>query len=109
MKRSEKRAVIAIICVIIVLIAVSFCVKMLRRFDYADHLDEKVITVDKNNITRREFGYYVFRVEAFIQKQALIYDPDDPVHWWHIHFDAGDDSQFVSDYAKTFAISLCIA
>ena len=109
MKQSEKRAVIAIICVIIALIAVSFGVKMLRRFDYADHLDETVITVDKNNITLREFGYYVFRVEAFIQKQALIYDPDDPVHWWHIHFDAGEDSQFVSDYAKTFAISLCIA
>ncbi|MBP5653760.1 MAG: hypothetical protein J6X17_10165 [Lachnospiraceae bacterium] len=109
MKRNEKRAVIAIVCVIIALIAASFGVKMLRRFDYTDHLDETVITVDEKSITLREFGYYIFRVEAFIQKQALIYDPEDPVHWWHIHFDAGEDSQFVSDYAKTFAVSLCIA
>ncbi len=109
MKINEKRAVIAIIGIIFTLIAVSFCVKLLGRFDYSDHLDETVITVDEKQITLREFGYYISRVEAFVQKQALIYDPDDPVHWWHIHFDADEDSQFVSDYAKTFAISLCIA
>ena len=53
MKRNEKRAVIAIVCVIIALIAVSFGVKMLRRFDYTDHLDETVITVDEKSITLR--------------------------------------------------------
>lgn len=109
MKKSEKTAAIVIIAAIAVLLTTTTLVKRLRRFNYADHLDETVITVDERSITLREFGYYIFRVEAYIQKQALIYDPEDPLHWWHIHFDAGEDSQFVSDYAKTFAINLCIA
>ena len=107
-----KKAILPIIVIVILIIVPATLMVVHHKkniFRYEDNLDETVVSIDDTSVSLREFGYYVFRVEAFIQKQALIYDPDDPVHWWHIHFDAGDDSQFVSDYAKTFAISLCIA
>ena len=109
MKKSEKREVAVIIGIIALFILISIGLKVLHRFDYGDHLDEAMITVDGQPITLREFGYYIFEVETYIQKQALAYDPADPEHWWHIHFDSGGDSGFMSDYAKTLATNLCIA
>ena len=47
-------------------------------FVYADHLDEAVLTIDGTDVTLREFGYYIHEMEGFVQRQALIYDPDDP-------------------------------
>ncbi len=109
MKRYGKKAVIAIILANIILIVIAICGKILSRFDYADHLDEEVITVDGSGITLREFGYYIYGVEDFVQNQALLYDPENPKHWWNTHFSAGLDSQFVCDYAKKVALNLCTA
>ena len=109
MKRPVKRAIIAVIIANCILIAFAICGKILGRFEYSDHLDEAVITVDDRSVTLREFGYYIYEVEAFTQKQALLYDPENPEHWWNTHFSAGLDSQFVCDYAKKVALSVCIA
>ena len=109
MKKSVKKAIPALIFASCILIATAICSITLRRFDYSDHLDEVVITVDDRNITLREFGYYIYEVEAFVQNQALLYNPENPKEWWNTHFSAGMDSQFVCDYAKKVAISMCIA
>ena len=109
MKVSLKKAVIAIIIANSILIAGAVCGWILGRFDYSKHFDDAVIYVDGENISLREFGYYIFEVEAFVQKQALLYDPENPKHWWNTHFSAGMDSQFVCDYAKKVAINSCIA
>jgi hypothetical protein len=109
MKVSLKKAIIAIVIANLILIAGAICGKILGRFDYSEHLDDTVIAVDEGNITLREFGYYIFEVEAFVQKQALLYDPDNPKHWWNTHFSAGMDSQFVCDYARKVAVNSCIA
>ena len=109
MKRSVKRAVIGIIIFNCILIVAAICGKILSRFDYEDHLDDVVITVDDTDITLREFGYYIYEIEVFVQKQALLYDPENPKHWWNTHFSAGMDSQFVCDYAKKVAINTCIS
>ncbi len=109
MKGSVKRAVIAVIIANCILIAIAICGWILSRFDYQDHLDEAVITVDEKDITLREFGYYIYEVEAFVQNQALLYNPENPKQWWNTHFSAGLDSQFVCDYAKKVAINTCIA
>ena len=109
MNRSVKRAIIIIIVVNLILVVAAICGKILSRFDYEDHLDEPVITVDDTDITLREFGYYIFEVEEFVQRQALLYDPENPKHWWNTHFSAGMDSQFVCDYAKKVAVNTCIS
>ena len=115
LKKSVKKTIIAIISVLAVfvviglLIGVILYVKKLNRFEYKDHLDEVVITVDQRNITLREFGYYVYQIEGYTQEQALVYNPDNPAEWWNTHFSSGPDSQFVCDYAKDVAVNLCIA
>lgn len=108
MNRTGKRAIITIILINIALVAFAICGKLLSRFDYEDHLDEMVISIDDNAVTLREFGYYIYEIEAFVQNQALLYDPENPKHWWNTHFSAGVDSQFVCDYAKKVAINTCI-
>ena len=115
LKKSVKKAIIAVISIAAVVIVIGFLtavilfVKKLNRFEYKDHLDENVITIDEKNITLREFGYYVFQIEGYTQEQAIIYNPDNPGEWWNTHFSSGADSQFVCDYAKKVAVNLCIA
>ncbi len=106
MNKIGKKTIIAIILANCFLILAAICGKILSRFDYEDHLDEAVVSVDDASITLREFGYYIYEVEAFVQNQALLYDPENPKLWWNTHFSAGLDSQFVCDYAKKVAIFL---
>ncbi len=51
MKTSEKREVAVIIGIIALFILISIGLKVLHRFDYRDHLDEAMITVDGHPIT----------------------------------------------------------
>ena len=109
MKRSDKRAIKIILIANVILIVAAICGRILSRFVYEDHLDEPLITVDDTEITLREFGYYIYEVEEYVQNQALLYDPENPKHWWNTHFSAGMDSQFVCDYAKKVAVNTCIS
>lgn len=106
--RENRKTIVAILGACIVLIVIAICGKVLTTFKYKDHLDEPVVTVDENSITLRELGYYIFQVEAFVQDQALIYDSENPKHWWNTHFSSGLDSQFVCDYAKKVTINMCV-
>ena len=109
MKKNIKKAIVIILIANCFLIAIAICGTILSRFHYEDHLDDVVITVDDSGVSLREFGYYIFEVEAFVQNQALLYDPENPKLWWNTHFSAGLDSQFVCDYAKKVAIYTCTA
>ncbi|MBP5265545.1 MAG: hypothetical protein J6Z06_01835, partial [Lachnospiraceae bacterium] len=60
-----------------------------------------------SEVSLREFGCYIYDVEAYIQEQALIYDAENPTLWWNTHFSAGPDSAFISDYAKRSALDMC--
>ena len=109
MQKANKKSIIGLIIFSCFLIIAATCGKILSRFVYEDHLDEPLITVDDSEITLREFGYYIYLVEEFVQDQALLYDPENPKHWWNTHFSAGLDSQFVCDYAKKYAVNSCIS
>ena len=108
MSSANKKIIIGIVLVIFVLGVIAVFEKMLTGFDYKDHLDDTVISVDRECITLREFGYYIYEVEEFVQNQALLYDPENPRLWWNTHFSAGADSQFVCEYAKNVALNVCI-
>jgi len=111
MDRTNKKAVFFILIIILVGVAAVVCSRiytMLTAFHYEEHLDEEVVTVDDVSVTLREFGYYIYTVEAYIQEQALLYNSDNPNQWWNTHFSAGLDSAFVCDYAKESAVSTCV-
>ncbi len=105
MSGNEKKIIIILIITSIIAIIGAQIYKAATVFKYEGHLDEVIISVDDNSLTLREFGYYIYTTEEFVQKQAVIYDPEDPLHWWNTHFSAGLDSQFVSELAMKTAIN----
>ena len=105
MAGNEKKIIIVLAITSIIAIIGAQIYRTATAFHYEDHLDEVVISVDSNDLTLREFGYYIYTTEEFVQKQALLYDPEDPLHWWNTHFSAGLDSQFVSELAMKTAIN----
>ena len=87
----------------------SIVIKRVNSFNYASDIDKAVLTLDGRPITLRELGYYIAEVEDFTQKQAVLYDPDDPLVYWNLYFSARENSTFVSDYARETAINNCLA
>ncbi len=107
----NKRAEIMVIVISAVLVAVIFT--MLIRFNknkefvYNKHLDETVISIDDENITLKEFSYYVYIVEKQVNDMAIKYNPDDTNEFWNTYFKNSLDSVFTRDYAKQLAKDLC--
>lgn len=107
----NKRAEIMVIVISAVLVAVIFT--MLIRFNknkefvYNKHLDETVISIDDENITLKEFSYYVYIVEKQVNDMAIKYNPDDTNEFWNTYFKNSLYSVFTRDYAKQLAKDLC--
>ena len=107
----NKRAEIMVIVISAVLVAVIFT--MLIRFNknkefvYNKHLDETVISIDDENITLKEFSYYVYIVEKQVNDMAIKYNPDDTNEFWNTYFKNSLDCVFTRDYAKQLAKDLC--
>ena len=63
MNKSVRKAVVAIIIANNILIAFAVCGHILSKFNYSDHLDEEIITVDDRDTTpktRRSGGIHIF-------------------------------------------------
>lgn len=110
-QKTDKKSV-RILCTgigILLLICVfSYLYRQSRVFVYDEHLDDVVLTVDDREVTLREFGYYIYSLEAHVNKQAIIYDHKNPLDYWNKHFRAGLDSQFISLMARDKAYDVCI-
>ena len=76
MRTTDKKTIIGIVLANVFLVIFTVCGKILTRYDYEDHFDDTVISVDDESITLREFGYYIYKVECFVQNQALLFYPD---------------------------------
>ena len=109
MAGNEKKIIIILAISGIIAIIGAQIYKIATAFHYEDHLDEAIISVDGDDLTLREFGYYIYTTEEFVQKQAVLYDSEDPLHWWNTHFSAGLDSQFVSELAMKTAVNTCLS
>ncbi len=107
----KKRAEIIVIIICSILIAIIFVMLIAfnknKDFVYNKHLNETVITIDDENITLKDFSYYVYIVEKQINDMAIKYNPDDPNDFWNTHFKNSLDSVFTRDYAKQLAKDLC--
>lgn len=107
----NKKAEIIVIIISAVLIAVIFVMLIgfnkNKDFVYNKHLDETVISIDDENITLKEFSYYVYIVEKQVNDMAIKYNPDNPNDFWNTYFKNSLDSVFTRDYAKQLAKDLC--
>ena len=107
----KKKVEIITVCICVVLIAAILAVLIVfnksKDFVYNKHLDEAVISIDDENITLKDFSYYVYIVEKQINDMAIKYNPDDPNDFWNTHFKNSLDSVFTRDYAKQLAKDLC--
>ena len=107
-QRRSVRILTGVILVILLLAFSSVFYRQNHKFAYADYLDREVITFEDEKILLRQFGYYVYEVEAFTQKQALKYHPSDPLDYWNTHFSAGINSRFISEMARQTAVDTCL-
>lgn len=107
----KKKVEIITVCICVVLIAAILAILIVfnksKDFVYNKHLDEAVISIDDENITLKDFSYYIYIVEKQIDDMAIKYNPDDPNDFWNTHFKNSLDSVFTRDYAKQLAKDLC--
>ena len=77
---------------------------MRRPLNYPTSLDVVAITVGNTEITLRDMAFYVAYEEMEVEKQAIVYDPEDTNKYWNIH----TDGEFVKVAAKNAAIQMAI-
>lgn len=112
MKKKDKKVLFLFLFLFVALLVVaivSVCSRHRDIFDYEAHLDETVFSVDETDVTLREFGYYIYEVEAYVDQQAKAYDSGNPQSYWNVHFSAGKKSRFLKDMAKDTAVNTCLA
>lgn len=108
LSKREKKYLAGIVIFIAGILLVSGILTW-RRFDvppfvYTEHLSDAVVTVDGEAVSLKDFGCYVYETEGYVQRQALIYDEEEPVNYWNMHLSAGMDSTFMFDYAMKTAL-----
>lgn len=71
-----------------------------RPLEYAQHLQEVLLTVDGQGITLAECAYYIASTELAVEEQARIYDYHNPQSYWNLHI----NGEFVKIAAKQSVI-----
>lgn len=109
-KGTKKGLIVMLLVFMIICVLIGFDAWMRRKnkFIYEEHLDDTVITVDGRGLSLRELGYYIYYVETEIDKQARIYNPDDPLDYWNTHFSAGAESAYISEMAMDAILGSCV-
>ena len=110
-KRHNLIAIIISLICILLLVCCTFYMKWQKEkniFVYEEHLDDIVVTVGEQSVTLREFGYYIAKMEKDVQEKALMYNPEDPMEYWNVHFSAGLDSGYMFEYAWNYALADCV-
>ncbi len=82
--------------------------KQQNKFVYEEHLEDVVITVNDRQVTLRQLSYYVYDVETKIDKQARIYNPEDPLAYWNTYFNSGTEGGYISDMAFDAVLGSCV-
>lgn len=71
---------------------------------YKDNLDRVVIIVDEHEITLRDMAFYTAYEEMEVEKQAVVYNPEDTNKYWNLHV----DGEFVKIAARNAVIQMAI-
>lgn len=111
MDKETKKGVIIVlvaITVILTLLGLDAWYKHNNKFVYEEHLDDTVITVDGAQVSLRELGYYIYYVEEKIDKQARLYNPEDPLDYWNTYFNSGLEGGYISEMAEDTILGSCV-
>ncbi len=111
MDKETKRGLIilmTIVTVLMTLLAIDGWFKYHNQFEYEEHLDDVVVTVNDRKLTLRQLSYYVYDVEVEIDKQARIYNPEDPLDYWNTYFNSGVEGGYISEMARDAVLESCV-
>lgn len=111
MDKATKKglAVIMLILVgLLIVLGLDEWQKKKNKFVYEESLDEVVITVDERQVTLRQLSYYVYYVEREIDKQARIYNREDPLDYWNTYFNSGLKAGYISEMAEDAILGSCV-
>lgn len=106
-RNSRKKYIVTVVLFILVIILGWRCYEKgeaKKPLNYPDCLDKKAVRVNDTELTLRDLAFYVAYEEGEVEKQAEVYDPDDPNSYWNVH----TDGQFVKVAARNAAIQLAI-
>ncbi|WP_051604808.1 hypothetical protein [Lachnobacterium bovis] len=73
-----------------------------RLLVYSKNLDEICAVVDGDDLTLRNFAFYVAYEEAEVEEKAKVYDSKHPENYWKMH----TNGQFIKYAARNAAIDM---
>lgn len=74
------------------------------KIDYATNLDTVAAVVNGEELNLRELAFYVYYEESQVEKQAVIYNPENPNKYWNTR----TDHTYIRTAARNAAIQMGI-
>ena len=109
LKKPVKVKILLFFIVLILFLTGGFILDRMGKFKFSKELDTVAVQVSNQRITLSELCYYIYLVEEDVQKKANIYNSDNPLEYWNLHFSAGMESTFMRNLAKDAAYDTCIS
>jgi len=108
---STKYNLILAICIIVIIgsitmIAIIYSLNRseIEHFDYSEHQNSTVLTIDDYKFSLHEISYYIVKMEAHVDIGAHAYNEDKPAEYWKLYLNDG----FIKDVIKEATINLVI-
>ena len=105
--RKIRKHITTIILAVLAVIAGVYAYNyhdMKQNIVYNEHLEDVAVNVNGKELTLRDMAFYVAYEEMNVEKQALVYDSDNPNKYWNIH----TNGEFVRVAARKAAMSMAI-
>lgn len=102
-----KKQVTVILGILVISAALIFVAAVYgdrKQFDFLEHLEDTLFTLDGEEYPLYEMAYYIARQEYQIEEQAQIYDAGDTNKYWALHI----NGKFVRLSGKENALSCAI-
>lgn len=78
--------------------------RLTKALDYPASLDETAVTVDGESLTLRDMAFYTAYEELEVEKQAVVYNPDNTNKYWNLHV----DGEFIKVASKNAAMQMAV-
>lgn len=102
----KKYFITAFLAFILVILVTSsyFSYSGRKTLVFADELDTVALEVNGRKLTLRELAFYVAYEEAQVDKQARVYEPDNPAKYWNTH----TNRTYIRVAARNAAIQMAV-
>lgn len=102
----EKLRVMVVLLGLVVMLGVSARQSFMKRQNlvYADSLEETALIVDDVELTLRDVAVYIAYQEKTIQKDAVIYNPQNPVKYWNTYTNRNFMRSLAENAVKDMAV-----